>query len=171
VSEDELGHVDLLLLVDLDGDALAIVVDAHPSLLGVHLHLQQVHPLVALVVVRSVDQDLIEDLVEGRHVSDLLEGELALAEDPASGAFELNAAHVGVRTEQDVLEGSLLLVGLLDGLLTRHLNYGLGAVKYTRRNQIYGGRGGGKNSWEMSRRRGIGGNVGDLREGKGRSVR
>lgn len=73
VSEDEFGHVDLLLLVDLNGDALAIVMDTHPSLLGVYLHLQQVHALVPLVVVSSVDQDLIEDLVESGDVSDLLQ--------------------------------------------------------------------------------------------------
>lgn len=72
VSEDEFGHVDLLLLVDLNRDALAIVVDAHPSLLGVDLDFQQVHALVTLVVVRSVHEDLIEDLVESGHVSDLL---------------------------------------------------------------------------------------------------
>ena len=132
VPEDQLRHVDPLLLVYLDGYALAIVVDADVPLAGVDLHPQRVHLAVPLVIVRGVDEHLVEDLVECGDVGDLLAGESEsiFSEDPLGGLLHLYAADVGVRTQQDVLEGSLLLIGLLDGLFPHDqisLNYSIGS--------------------------------------------
>lgn len=84
VAEDELGDEDLMLLVDLHGDALAIVVDADEALLLVDLYLQLVHPAVPLVVVSSVDQHLVEYFEEGGDAGDFLvcELEVVLLDDP-----------------------------------------------------------------------------------------
>ena len=75
VAEDELGDVDTLLLVHLDGDAVAVVVHADATRLGVDVDAEGDHGGIADLVVRGVDQDLVEDLVQAGH-----EGHLALHE-------------------------------------------------------------------------------------------
>ena len=83
MAEDEGGHEHLLVLVLLDGDALPVVVDADLVLLAVDVHADGVHLGIAdlrkrlggggggkepschdhpYLVVRGVDEDLIEDL-------------------------------------------------------------------------------------------------------------
>ena len=55
VAKDELWYEHLVRLVDLDRQALAVVPDLDPLVLGVDLHPDAVHVLVALHVVSGVD--------------------------------------------------------------------------------------------------------------------
>ena len=56
----------------LDGNTIPVVPHLDPALVAVEVHLEGVHLLfgggAAHVVVRGVDQDLVEDFVEARHV-------------------------------------------------------------------------------------------------------
>ena len=126
MPEDELGDVYFLFFVNLDGDAFAIVEDGDEALGGVDADPDHVHPAVPLVVVRGVDEHLVEYFVEGGHVVDLLVGELdvVLPEDPLARFFHLGATDVGVGADEDVLELGFLLVDLLDGFFPHYkLNY------------------------------------------------
>ena len=60
----------LLLLVDLHGDTVTVVEDRYEILLHVDCDLNGVHGRVPLLVIRGVDEDLIEDLVEAWDVGD-----------------------------------------------------------------------------------------------------
>ena len=137
VPEDELGDVDPLVLVHLDRDAAAVVLDDDPAGGGVDVDAQGVHARVADLVVGGVDEDLVEDLVEARGVGDLAEGEAGPAlrggrgggrgagagarggqrvavKDPERGRLLLGGADVGVGAQEDVLELRQLLVDVLD---------------------------------------------------------
>mmetsp|Transcript_67047 Transcript_67047/g.190209 ORF Transcript_67047/g.190209 Transcript_67047/m.190209 type:complete len:251 (-) Transcript_67047:370-1122(-) len=70
VAKDELRHIDLVGLVDLDGQPLAIVPDLDALLLGVNFDLDCIHAFIALKVVCCIHKDLVENLVEGRNVAD-----------------------------------------------------------------------------------------------------
>lgn len=67
-TKDELRYVDLVLLVHDDRDALAIVHDRHAARRLVNLDSDLGHGGVALFVVGGVDQDLVKNLVQTRHV-------------------------------------------------------------------------------------------------------
>ena len=85
MAEDELGHVDFLGLVHLHGHAGAVVPHADPPSLGVHLDVERAHRLVADLVVRGVDEDLVEDLVEAGHERDVAEDHLGSVVNPELG--------------------------------------------------------------------------------------
>ena len=55
----------------LNRDALTAVVDADAAVGHVDPHGEGVHARVTLLIVGSVDEDLIEDLVEAKYVGDL----------------------------------------------------------------------------------------------------
>lgn len=116
MAEDEFGDVDFLLLVDLDGYAIAVVVDGYGVLLGVDGDLEGIHGGISLLVVGGVDEDLVEDLVEARDVGDGALHHLAILIDPQRLRVLLDGPNVGVGSEQDVLQLRLLLVDFLDGL-------------------------------------------------------
>mmetsp|Transcript_96624 Transcript_96624/g.268611 ORF Transcript_96624/g.268611 Transcript_96624/m.268611 type:complete len:315 (-) Transcript_96624:137-1081(-) len=118
VAEDKLGYVDLVRLVDLDRQPLAVVPDLDALLLHVDLHLDRVHALVALQVVCSVHKDLIKDLVQSRNVADVsgLHLLLFLVPNPQPIILLFHGADVCVRSQKDVLHLGLLLVYLLNGL-------------------------------------------------------
>jgi len=72
--------------VHLDGHARAVVPDAHPAGVGLHVHAQGVHGRVAHLVVRGVDQDLVEDFVQAGHVRDVAAHHAAAALPAAAAA-------------------------------------------------------------------------------------
>ena len=117
MAEDEGGHEHLLVLVLLDGDALPVVVDADLVLFAVDVHADGVHLGIAdlrnrlggggggkepschdhpYLVVRGVDEDLIEYLVESRRVGDLLGHDAVPVQDPLLLRHGVHAADVGV---------------------------------------------------------------------------
>lgn len=172
VAKDELGHVDVVLLVHDDGHAGAcarseeeegasvwrwrrptaaartsvranvrrflhaparsaqlprrtVVPDGELVGVGVDDDLELAHARVAALVVGGVDEDLVKDLVEPRHVRDaLLHDALVLGVPHVHGRrVLLRAADVAVRPQQDVLQLRLLRVDLLQRLailLGRH---------------------------------------------------
>ena len=117
-----------MLLVHLDGDALAVVLDGDGIGLGVDGNVHPIHIGIALLVVGGIDQDLIENLVQTGRVRD------GAFDDPTGFGVEdehglsgrFRRADVRVGTEEDVLELRLLLVHLLDGLLLDLFAFGLG---------------------------------------------
>jgi len=114
VAEDEFGDVDLLFLVDLHGNAVAVVEDGDGIGLGVDGDLEGVHGRVALLVVGGVDEDLVEDLVEAGDVGDGAVHHLVVLVHPQRLRVLLDGADVGVGAEEDVLQLRLLLVHFLD---------------------------------------------------------
>jgi len=116
VAEDEFGDVDFLLLVDLDGYAIAVVEDGDGVLLGVNGDLEGIHGGIPLLVVGGVDEDLVEDLVEARDVGDRALHHLVVLVDPERLRVLLDGPHIGVGSEQDVFQLRLLLVDFFDGL-------------------------------------------------------
>mmetsp|Transcript_34586 Transcript_34586/g.95273 ORF Transcript_34586/g.95273 Transcript_34586/m.95273 type:complete len:374 (+) Transcript_34586:3535-4656(+) len=119
LPENELWHVAFVLLVDHHWDSLAIVQHRNATVLLVDRDIDEVHSLwVTHAIVRCVDEDFVEDLVQRRHVIDLPVHDflLALIIHEHLLKLVLCGAHVRVRTKQDVLELRLLLVNLLDGL-------------------------------------------------------
>lgn len=116
MAEDEFRDVDFLLLVDLDGYAIAVVEDGDGVLLRVDGDLEGIHGGISLLVVCGVDEDLVEDLVEARDVGHGALHHLVILVDPQRLRVLLDGPHVGVRSEQDVLQLRLLLVDFFDGL-------------------------------------------------------
>lgn len=123
MSEDQLRDVDLLLLVNLHGNTIAIVVDADTVLFHINRDLDGIHGGISLLVVRGVDEDLVKDLVQAGDVGDgavdHFAAVLGVVEDPEGLGVLLDGSDVGVGTEEDVLKLRLLLVHLLDRLLRR----------------------------------------------------
>lgn len=72
MPENELRNVNLVLLVHDNGNTLSVVHDCNASLLLVNGDFDLIHFLVPLVVVCSVHQHFVKDLVKSRSVSDLL---------------------------------------------------------------------------------------------------
>mmetsp|Transcript_67061 Transcript_67061/g.190245 ORF Transcript_67061/g.190245 Transcript_67061/m.190245 type:complete len:214 (-) Transcript_67061:315-956(-) len=72
LAKDKLGHVALVLLVDRDRQPLAVVPDSDEAACAVDLDADRVLRSGPHQVVRSVDQDLVENLVQGRHVLQFL---------------------------------------------------------------------------------------------------
>eukprot|EP00953_Heterococcus_sp_UTEX-ZZ885_P017520 9804-Heterococcus_DN1.PRE.3 len=105
VPKDQLRHIALLLLVLRDRDALAIVPHADGASLCVDGHLELGHVGVALLVVSSVHDDLVEDLVQARDVrGGAPHNPLALLVVHPHVLFgALYAADVRVWAQQDVL--------------------------------------------------------------------
>ena len=112
MTEDHLWNVHLLFCVNLDGDTFAIVADGDLALLAIDPDPDLVHVLVVLLVVGSIDQDLIEYLVETRDKADLaMLHQLGLGvENPHWLLSTLNRADVCVWTFENVLQLSELLV-------------------------------------------------------------
>lgn len=107
----------------------------------VNVHTQCVHAQVAHFVVRRVDQDLVEDLVQARHVGHVAEHQRGAIMHPQLLLLRLGAADVGVRAQQDVVQLRQLLVCVLYRLLAaspalrvelgglERLRTGLGALR------------------------------------------
>lgn len=140
VAEYHLRHVNALLLVDLDGDAVAVVVDGDAALVGVDLDAEGVHGGVALLVVGGVDEYLVEDLVEAGDVGDAAAHHGAVLVHPELRGVLLHRADVGVRPQEDVLQLRLLLVHLLDGLAAAPTRGGVVAGARLEREPRGGGR-------------------------------
>lgn len=116
VSEDELRHIHFLLLMNLHGHPIPIVVHADAIFLHVDDDLNGVHLGVALLVVRGVDKDLVEDLIETGHEGDGPVNHAIRLVDPEGLCVLLDGADIGVGSEEDVLELAFLLVHFFDGL-------------------------------------------------------
>lgn len=140
MAEYHLRHVNALLLVDLDGDAVAVVVDGDAALVGVDLDAEGVHGGVALLVVGGVDEYLVEDLVEAGDVGDAAAHHGAVLVHPELRGVLLHRADVGVRPQEDVLQLRLLLVHLLDGLAAAPTRGGVVAGARLEREPRGGGR-------------------------------
>ena len=115
VAKDEFGDVDLLLLVDLHGNAITVVEDGDGVGLGVDGDLEGVHGGVTLLVVGGIDEDLVEDLVEAGDVGDGTLHHLVVLVHPQRLCVLLDGAYIGVGAEEDVLQLRLFLVHFLDG--------------------------------------------------------
>jgi hypothetical protein len=61
-----------MLRMNFNRDARSIIPNADDVLFHVKINLDQVHLLVSLIVVRSIDKDFIKDLVKSWHKADLL---------------------------------------------------------------------------------------------------
>ena len=59
LTKNHLRNVAVVLLVERDGDTLAIVPDGYHVLLRLDFHLDQIHRLVSLKVVGGIHQNLI----------------------------------------------------------------------------------------------------------------
>lgn len=114
MPENELRNVNLVLLVHDNGNTLSVVHDCNASLLLVNGDLDLIHFLVPLVVVCSVHQHFVKDLVKSRSVSDLLarESDLSFGEDPFLLFTRLYSTDVCIRSKKDVLKRGFLLVDL-----------------------------------------------------------
>lgn len=55
MSKDELWNIDVMLFVDLNRDAFAIIMDTNKPLGFVNLDLQKIHLAISLVVVSCID--------------------------------------------------------------------------------------------------------------------
>lgn len=63
MTEDQLGNVDVVLFVDLDWDAFAVVWYWDVALFTIDLNLQGVHFIRSLIVIGSIDKDFIENFI------------------------------------------------------------------------------------------------------------
>mmetsp|Transcript_3117 Transcript_3117/g.7421 ORF Transcript_3117/g.7421 Transcript_3117/m.7421 type:complete len:356 (-) Transcript_3117:9-1076(-) len=125
VAKNQLGHVDIVLFVDLHRDTRSVVPHPHASSLLININLDSVHALVPLVVVRRVHQDLVKNLEQRRHPVDLplLHLTLLAAPHPQCVGGGLHRPDVGIGTKEDVLNLVQLLVGLLHRLPTTGLSW------------------------------------------------
>ncbi|KAG4937855.1 hypothetical protein JHK86_043996 [Glycine max] len=113
VAEDEFRDVDLIFLVDLHGNTVAIVEDGDGIGLGVDGDLEGIHGRVVLLVVGGVDEDLVEDLVEAEDVGDGAVHHLVVLVHPQRLRVLPDGADVGVEVEEDELQLCLSLILIL----------------------------------------------------------
>lgn len=116
MPEDQLRHIDLLFLVNLHRNSVAVVVDADAVLLHVDGDLERVHRRISLFIVGGVHQDLVEDLVQAGDVGDGAVDHLVVVVDPECLGVLLDGSDIGIGSEQDVLQLALLLVHFFDRL-------------------------------------------------------
>ncbi len=119
MSENQCGHVALVLLVNLDRNALSIIHHRDGIAIGVHHHFHPIHGGITLLVIGSIDNDFIKNLVESRSVRDVTTlNALRLGVENKHWLGDLlRAPNVRIGTKEDVFELSLLLVGLFDCLV------------------------------------------------------
>lgn len=72
MAEDKFSDVYFMLLVDLDGDAFAIIEHSNGSVLF-DVDLDFGHPVIPLVIICGIDQDLIKDFVQAGDELDFFE--------------------------------------------------------------------------------------------------
>ena len=107
MAEDELGHVNLFLLVHFDWDARTVVLDLEA--VAVEFNLDVLDSAVAPVVVGRVGQNLIEYFNERRRIRDRLFNDFEIfqivdvVDDPHLLRYEFFAADVRVGAFEDVI--------------------------------------------------------------------
>jgi len=114
--------------VDFNRNALAVVLNGNGIGFGIDGNIKLVHVGIALLVVGGINEDLIKDLVQAGGVGD------GLVDDATGGGIQdehglggrFGGSDVGIGTEEDVLQLSLLLVLLLDGPSALLASGGLG---------------------------------------------
>ncbi|KAI6759534.1 hypothetical protein HG530_010214 [Fusarium avenaceum] len=106
MSEDKLRDVDLLLLVNLNRNTLSVILNADHTLRTVDVDFHVIHGRIALLVIGSVNQDLVKDLVETRDEVDSLVFHLftLLVQDPHLLLCPFHRADVCVRSQENVIK-------------------------------------------------------------------
>lgn len=97
-------------VMDFDGNTASVVQNAYLALLSVYGDFDSVHVLVSLLVVRRIDKDFVEDLVQPRYEADLpcLHGVQFGVVDPHLLLATLHRANVGIRPLDNVFQLSEL---------------------------------------------------------------
>lgn len=100
--------------MNLNWNALAVVFDHYLTFLLVHGHFDVFHIRIILLVIGSIDQDLVEDLVKSRYVANLTSLHLFCLRviDPHLLLGTLHGSNVGIWTMYDMLELSHHLIVL-----------------------------------------------------------
>uniref|UniRef100_A0A182KIH3 Uncharacterized protein n=1 Tax=Anopheles christyi TaxID=43041 RepID=A0A182KIH3_9DIPT len=116
MAKDHGRYVHLFLLVHDHRYTVPIVPHRDRVCFLIDFHLDRAHLRIALLVVSRVHQNLVEDLVQTRHVRDLALYHLVglLVVHPHRFLHHLDRTDVCVRTEQNVLQLGLFLVNLFD---------------------------------------------------------
>ena len=116
MSEDKFRDIDLLFGMHSDRNALAVVLHADRVGSWVDFDAEGAHVGVALLVVGSIDEDLVKNLEQTRHKGDLagLEAGALVINEHALGEL-LNRADVCVGAQQDMFELCFLHVHVLNG--------------------------------------------------------
>lgn len=124
MSKDQLRDIDIVLRMNLNWNSFPIIVYRNITFFRVDIDFDEIHFVVSLVIVSSIDKNLIENFVEGRDKCDLLRSEfqIFLPQNPFSWFLLLDTTDIGVRTDEDVLQLSFLLVDLFNCFL-RHSKY------------------------------------------------
>ena len=119
MTEDQFRNIYLVFFVDNNWYTLAVVHYANTASLWIDFDLQGIHLLIPLVVVCSIDEYLIEYLIESRSVGNVFAGEsgLAFLKDPLLLFTGFNRSNVSVGPKKDMLKRSFLLVDFFDCLV------------------------------------------------------
>ena len=64
--------------MNLDGNTLTIIVDSHIALTSIDVYFEEIHFPISLVVICSINQDLIKDFIESWNILNLLIGEFEI---------------------------------------------------------------------------------------------
>ncbi len=80
-------------------------------------YLYTIHGRVSLFVISSIHKNFVEDLVQTWNKGDISVNHVVILVHPQSLCMFLNASHIGVWPQQNVLQLRLLLVSLLDGFI------------------------------------------------------
>ena len=116
MTKDQLRDVNFVFLVHLNRNSFSIIPDTHEASFRVDFNLDDVHPLVPLVVVSSIDKHFVKDLVECRNILDSFIGKLqtSLSKYPFVRVLHLDASHISIWPYEDVFERSFLLVNFFN---------------------------------------------------------
>ena len=116
MTKDQLRDVNFVFLVHLNRNSFSIIPDTHEASFRVDFNLDDVHPLVPLVVVSSIDKHFVKDLVECRNILDSFIGKLqtSLSKYPFVRFLHLDASHISIWPYEDVFERSFLLVNFFN---------------------------------------------------------
>lgn len=122
MSKDELRNVDFMFFMNDNGDSFTIIEHRYWTSFRVNIYFELWHFLVSLIIVSCIDQNLIKYLVESRCKGDLSMGEsnLVFRKNPFCLFGGFNCTDISVRSKQNVLQRSFLLINLLNRLLFLH---------------------------------------------------
>ena len=126
MSENQFGHVDFMFTVDLNRNRLAVIEYSDEPRAGVDRDIYSAHAMIPLVIICSIDQNLIKYFVEAWDVLDALIFEAIglFVEDPHQFLHHLGGPNVCIRPENYVLLLGNLLVSFFECLcLLGHCNY------------------------------------------------
>ena len=122
MAKNKLRNPNFVLFMDSNRNSFSIISNFYVSLFLIDLYFQLIHFFISLIIIWCIYKNLIEYFIKTWCICNLfiLDSHLIFWKDPFLLFCRLNCTNISIRSKQDVLKRSFLLINLLDCLLLCH---------------------------------------------------